>query len=98
MTERITIEMTPGEALLASGALASAATENFRRWRSLMLTNAPAEEQDAAKVAAEIQSRVYTRLMDELYPPCDSLEECDRTPVAGERYCRFHLDRRVFVA
>ena len=83
MTERITIEMTPGEALLASGALASAATENFRRWRSLMLTNAPAEEQDAAKVAAEIQSRVYTRLMDELYP-MTPLEVMRRDMVADD--------------
>ena len=93
MTERITIEMSPGEAIIVHGRLTTDAA--YAALRLSKMDGAPEAERAMVALEVSILNRVCARISAELYPPCDSLEECDRTPVAGERYCRFHLDRRA---
>ena len=85
------LELNVGEAILAQGVLSKAAADALGRWRDLMRTNAPADEQDAARLAAEILSRVDARLFNALYPVCDWMGECERQVAIGERYCDYHL-------
>lgn len=94
--DKITLELSPGEAILALGAIDAASAGAMRIWRQLVLTNAPSDEQDAAKVSAQILSRVAARLTDTLYPPC-WFQECERTPVAGTHWCRSHTPVAVAV-
>ena len=87
---RIVLDLDVAEAVVVYGVLEGRAAEGFRAWRFLAETHAPADEQEAAKLMADIVNRAAVRLANALWPRCDWLEECDMTVPTGERYCRFH--------
>ena len=94
MTDRIELTMNPGEAILVQGALSRAAADAMTTWRRLLVTGAPEDEQEAAKVAAQILARVDARLVEILYPACEWFrDECDRPRARGQRYCSWHIMR-----
>ena len=96
MQDKIVLELNAGEAIVTYGRLEGAAADAFKAWRELILTSAPKDEEEAAKLVAQILARVTARLQEALYPPCEWFrDECDRPRVDGERYCQYHLDRIV---
>ena len=80
-------------AVLVQGVMSKAAAQSLAAWRDLMRTNAPEDEQEAAKLTAQILSRVDARLTNVLYPPCGWWQECERAVAIGERYCRYHAEQ-----
>ena len=91
--DKITLELTPAEALVVHARMTDAAAEGTRL-ASIMASGSL--ELEVVQQAAQIASRVALRIGNALYPRCDYLwddPECDRAPVDGERYCQFHLDR-----
>jgi hypothetical protein len=92
--DRITLDMTPLEAILVEPLLSRAAADAFATWRRLLTTNAPEDEQEIAKQSAAILSRVHAGLSRSLYPTCDWPEECEATvvgKVGDGNYCKRHL-------
>ncbi len=87
MNSRITIELTPGDALLALGAVQDRATESSR-----LAAIATGEEHEIAMVSFQSLSRTAARLSSALYPDC-FWAECDRPAVTGDRYCPSHALR-----
>jgi hypothetical protein len=91
--DRINIEMNPGEAILALNAVNEAAADAFATWRRLMATDAPTDEQAAARAVGEILSRVAARLSSALYPECAWWQECEALATEdfkGRMYCSRH--------
>ena len=93
--DRIELEMNPAEAILVLEAIQTREAAAYAAWSKLMATDAPVEEQAAAKSTGQILSRVTARLSAQLYPECEWYEPCEALAKGrhtnGLRYCTRHL-------
>lgn len=94
----VDVRFTTGEAMYVLDAVIAAGAKAYAIARRLEETNAPAEEREVARTAADLLDRAHRKLDGQLYPLCRYLDDddCDR-PVAGtdERgvpYCAIHLE------
>lgn len=85
--DRITLDLTPAEALFVHEAVVSRAAD--ANLRAAKLAGTP--DQDVALLTAQILNRVASRIGTALYPPCRYFGEevCDRIAVT-DGLCDVH--------
>lgn len=67
--DKITLEMTPAEALFALAAIQSSGAKAHHNRRMLLDTGAPIDETGIAETSAQMYDRLERRISDQLYPP-----------------------------
>lgn len=87
MNTRITIDMTPGEAIVAHGRLVAALADSLAA-HAKATPGTP--EADVALTMVRALSRVTAAIGERLYPECLYLD-CESLAVA-DGFCRVHRD------